>query len=94
MRKKIYMIIAIVEITLIMAICLVACGNTGNNNYGFNIQGTNLVCIGTKSTFKYGYALYYDKSTKVMYMFVKHGYGAGLTPMYNADGTLKLYEEE
>lgn len=93
MSKKIYMIIATVVITLIMAICLVACGNTGNY-YGFNIQGTNLVCIGTSITFSTGYALYYDKSTKVMYMFVKHGYGAGLTPMYNADGTLKLYEEE
>ena len=84
-------------IMLIMAICLVACGNTADN-YGFNIQGTNFVCIGTSSTFDDGYVLcyvlYYDKSTKVMYMFVKHGYGAGLTPLYNADGTLKLYEGE
>ena len=93
MSKKIYMIIAIVMIMLIMAICLVACGNTADN-YGFNIQGTNFVCIGTSSTFNGGYMLFYDKSTKVMYLFVKHGYGAGFTPLYNADGTLKLYEGE
>ena len=93
MRKRIYMIIAIVTIMLIMALCLVACGDT-KDDYGFNIQGTNLVCIGTTNSFSSEYALYYDKDTKVMYMFVKHGYGAGLTPLYNADGTLKLYEGE
>lgn len=90
------MIIAIIMIMLIMAICLVACENTGDNrdNYGFNIQGTNFICLGISSTFDGGSVLFYDKSTKVMYLFVKHGYGAGFTPLYNADGTLKLYEEE
>lgn len=32
----------------------------------------------------------YDIETKVMYL---QGSG-GITPMYNADGTLKLYDEE
>ena len=94
MKRKIFMIIAIIASIAILTICLVSCGNT-ENNYGFNIPGANLVCIGTSSTSNSGwYALYYDKDTKVMYMFVKHGYGAGLTPLYNADGTLKLYEQE
>lgn len=36
----------------------------------------------------------YDKNTKVMY-FVKHtGYQFGITPIYNSDGTVKLYDEE
>ena len=36
----------------------------------------------------------YDKNTKVMY-FVKHtDYQFGITPIYNSDGTVKLYDEE
>ena len=37
----------------------------------------------------------YDPDTMVMYTFLKNRYGgAGLTVMYNADGTLKLYSPE
>lgn len=36
----------------------------------------------------------YDKNTKVMY-FVKYtGYQFGITPIYNSDGTVKLYDGE
>ena len=36
----------------------------------------------------------YDKNTKVMY-FVKHsGSEFGITPIYNSDGTVKLYDGE
>jgi hypothetical protein len=37
---------------------------------------------------------YYDKDTKVMYaVFTGYNDGGGMTPLYNPDGTLKLYEE-
>lgn len=29
-----------------------------------------------------------DSQTGVNYLFIKSGYGAGITPLYNADGTL------
>lgn len=36
----------------------------------------------------------YDKNTKVMYLIV-NGYSYfGITPIYNADGTVKLYDGE
>ena len=36
----------------------------------------------------------YDKNTKVMY-FIKHSsYQFGITPIYNSDGTVKLYDGE
>jgi hypothetical protein len=49
-----------------------------------------LVYIGRQDGMRY----YYDKDTKVMYV-VYTGYqeGGGMTPLYNPDGTLKLYEE-
>ena len=36
----------------------------------------------------------YDKNTKVMYFFEQNGYHFGITPIYNSDGTVKLYDEE
>ena len=41
------------------------------------------------------YKILYDKNTKVMYcLFCRLDHENGITPIYNADGTLKLYEEE
>jgi hypothetical protein len=50
-----------------------------------------LVYIGSQNNrFRY----YYDKDTKVMYVvFSDYQCGGGMTPLYNPDGTLKLYEE-
>lgn len=36
----------------------------------------------------------YDPDTMVMYSYLEDGHAAGLTVMYNADGTLKLYSPE
>lgn len=35
-----------------------------------------------------------DKNTDVLYLVVGGHYSAIITPIYNADGTLKLYEQE
>ena len=36
----------------------------------------------------------YDKNTKVMYFVIWSGYQFGITPIYNSDGTVKLYDRE
>lgn len=36
----------------------------------------------------------YDKNTGVMYFHKDSRYDSFMTPIYNADGTLKLYEEK
>lgn len=36
----------------------------------------------------------YDKNTGVMYFHGDSRYDSFMTPIYNADGTLKLYEEK
>ena len=40
------------------------------------------------------YRIFIDKETKVMYLFMKNGYGGGLTIMLNPDGSPKLYQGE
>jgi hypothetical protein len=39
------------------------------------------------------YCLLYANDTKVMYLYVERGYRAGITPLYNADGTLQVFED-
>lgn len=39
------------------------------------------------------YSYLYDPTSKVMYMWIEEGRQAGLTPLYNEDGTLRKYEE-
>lgn len=36
----------------------------------------------------------YDKNTNVMYFLRSNGNSFGITPIYNSDGSLKLYEGE
>ena len=40
-----------------------------------------------------GWCVVYDKNTKVMYVILDGFQSTGMTPIYNSDGTVKLYEE-
>lgn len=42
----------------------------------------------------YNTEVLYDKNTKVMYFVKWSGYQFGITPIYNSDGTVKLYDGE
>lgn len=39
------------------------------------------------------YRIVYAKDTKVKYFIAKSGYKFGITPLYNADGTVQVYGE-
>lgn len=39
------------------------------------------------------YYIVYANDTKVMYFIVNGGHQFGITPLYNADGTLQVYSE-
>ena len=41
----------------------------------------------------HSYYIVYANDTKVLYFVSDGGYGSGITPLYNADGTLQVYEE-
>lgn len=40
------------------------------------------------------YSIVYANDTKVKYLIAIDGYRYGITPLYNADGTLQIYEGE
>lgn len=39
-------------------------------------------------------AVVYDRNTGVMYLIKMSGYQFGISPIYNSDGTIKLYNGE
>jgi len=43
--------------------------------------------------FEGSYMIVYANDTKVKYLMYREGKRAGITPLYNTDGSLQLYEE-
>lgn len=88
MKKK----IAAIALGLSICFCMTGCGSgdiTPTNNKLGN-KYFDLVNI-----YESGYTnVAYDKNTNVMYFIEQSGYSFGITPIYNSDGTLKLYEGE
>lgn len=90
MTNRIKKILGLLLVSILL-LPLASCDSQQNAKVDKPSEDKNvLVFIGKENNLFY----YYDKDTKVMYV-VYTGYqeGGGMTPLYNPDGTLKLYEE-
>lgn len=98
--NKFLIIVAIVAIVLVLLVpVLVACEATNNKENALEIPISENYEIIAQETFEidnsYTLIIYtiVDTDTGVMYNYIRGAiYGGGLTPIYNADGTLKIYE--
>lgn len=91
-------ILALLLICVILIFSLVGCGKSYQEATNLNERG---VGKGYFTTVKQwggggGYDCYivYANDTKVMYFIMGDSYTSGITPLYNADGTLQIYNEE
>lgn len=96
MKTKIKKILFTVSLTVLFALptILSACTNvTSSYNRGDDIY-EQFIIVDSVHDFNFGY-LYtvYDKDTKVMYYICYDGEGKGISPIYEADGTVKIYQE-
>lgn len=93
MKKK---VIALLLMCLMVFSC-VGCGKTYQE--ATNTNGKKDYCNGyftviTKwSDNNRTYRIVYANDTKVKYLIISGGNQLGITPLYNADGTLQVYEE-
>jgi len=92
--------ILIVALAVVMAVCLVGCGTTYQEATGQTESNTNgSFCNGyfTKivewEDSYSNYYIVYANDTKVKYLVMSAQTRSGITPLYNADGTLQLYED-
>lgn len=80
-----------------MIVCLVWCGATYQEATGqeeSNASGDFGDGYFTVITEWGSYQIVYANDTKVKYLIFDSGmYRFGITPLYNADGTLQIYEE-
>ena len=88
--KKIRKILGLILVGILL-LPLASCESQQNAKVDKPSEDTRiLVFICKQDKMRY----YYDKDTKVMYaIYTDFREGGGMTPLYNPDGTLKLYEE-
>lgn len=93
MKKILALLLAI-----ILTFALVGCGSSykeaEEKGDEFFANGYFTVIKEWGSTSSMTYRLMYANDTKVIYFYMNSGYGKDITPMYNADGTLQIYEGE
>lgn len=77
--------IILVLLIIAMVLCFLSCIIVKDAD----IETCNIVMLERVSDGHASYTIMYDRYTKVMYVA---NYQGGITPLYNADGTLRLYE--
>lgn len=88
-----------VALAVAMVVCLVGCGTTYQEATGQTSTkkeesiGGGYFTVITSWGEANSYYIVYAKDTKVKYFIKWTGYQFGITPLYNADGTLQIYEE-
>lgn len=76
---------AIIVVMALLSLSLVGCGK--NNSARFTEIESGKISTGTR------YVIMYDNETNVEYIRLK-GNNTGISPLYNADGTLIIYKGE
>lgn len=86
-----------VALVVVMMVCLAGCGTTYQNaktTEDGEFGNGYFTTISKWGDANYGtYRIVYANDTKVKYFVNTSGYRTGITPLYNADGTLQIYEE-
>lgn len=83
-----------------IAALLVGCGTpyNENNSYRKELDGGYFVEINRFDAHIGGehgvFLIVYAKDTKVKYLMIESVYNISITPLYNTDGTLQIYEED
>ena len=92
--------ILIVALAVMMAVYLTGCGTTyqeatgqAEGKSGDDFGKGYFAIISEWEDVTYGYKIVYANDTKVKYFVCNSISRFGITPLYNADGTLQIYEE-
>ena len=90
-------VLALALVIIIAMLFLVGCYATTYQN-AKNVNGEEFVGGYFTKVKEWGvdnqFKIVYANDTKVMYYIDINPHGSGITPLYNADGTLQIYEEE
>ena len=86
------MLAMIISLVMCVSLSACSCGESDSDVQSSKFETFIVVENGTLGDV-YQYIMY-DPDTMVMYSYLDGRVGGGLTVMYNADGTLKIYSPE
>lgn len=92
MKKQILSVVLIIAMVVCLTSCRAATYHEATKQTE-EIEKTTMGGYFTVVTEWSGYKIVYANDTKVKYLIKNAGYQFGITPLYNADGTLQIYEE-
>lgn len=93
--KKLFILVI-----LVLTMTLTACTTTyqeaveKDNEKLKGFGGGYFTVVTEWSDTSYYYSIVYANDTKVKYLIMSSGHRCGLTPLYNSDGTLQIYDED
>lgn len=99
MKRRILAIVAVAVVMCMFVCTLGGCASTptdsSEENYNEAEQASpQLVSLYKDISVQSGTYCLLDTETGVEYWFVKNGYGGGLTPRLNPDGSYRTYNDE
>lgn len=89
MKDKIQIFVFAVLLSVLFIIGFLACTDKSTSNIEQSVASDEMLVVIEDHALS-GYYIVYDKDTKIMY-YQGVSHGACLNPLYNPDGTLKLY---
>lgn len=96
MRKRLFAILAVCVLTFSLAGCGItyqeATGEVKTKSSSDDFGNGFFTTIVKWSDSSNNYSIIYANDTNVKYMVITTGYKMGITPLFNADGTLQIYE--
>ena len=94
MKKKLLGIVLCSILTLSCIGCGTSYQEATNTDYTKDYGGGYFTLLTEWNGSEANYRIVYANDTKVKYLICSSGYKYGITPLYNADGTLQIYGEE
>ena len=96
MKKKIALVLVLCIMTAMLCGCSKVSYEDASSEISIDFSNGYFIPIKEWGTDMDSYyqQLVYANDSKVMYYIIKTSKGIGITPLYNADGTLQVYEGE
>lgn len=93
MKKKIALVLVLCAIATVLCSCSSTSYDEAKTSDMYNFSNGYFTVIKEwGDTLHSIEAIIYANDTGVMYYIFSKGYQGGITPLYNADGTLQIYE--
>lgn len=87
-------IVALVLVLVFFCMALTGCDKGDIEPEASKLENKYIDLVSIYKDDSLGTEVLYDKNTKVMYFVKWNTYHFGITPIYNSDGTVKLYDGE